>query len=100
MNLRILLSSLLTFLLLTAFRSDKSALVQLLRLRCELLTNPKGIDATVPRLSWELCVPRLRPEVNRLLGAGGLYPREAGRRRRHVELRTGHIDVAKQKLTK
>ncbi|MCB2408863.1 alpha-L-rhamnosidase [Hymenobacter lucidus] len=54
MTLRIILSSLLTALLLTAFRADKPAAVQLQRLRCELLTNPEGIDATAPRLSWEL----------------------------------------------
>jgi len=54
MNLRIVLSSLLTALLLTAFRANKSTPMQLLRLRCELLTNPEGIDATAPRLSWEL----------------------------------------------
>lgn len=57
MNLRIVLSSLLTALLLTAFRADQPASVQLLRLRCELLTNPEGIDATAPRLSWELSGP-------------------------------------------
>ncbi|TGE24230.1 alpha-rhamnosidase [Hymenobacter aquaticus] len=57
MNLRIVLSSLLTALLLTAFRADQPAPVQLLRLRCELLTNPEGIDATAPRLSWELSGP-------------------------------------------
>jgi hypothetical protein len=30
------------------------ATVQLSHLRYELLTNPEGIDATAPRLSWEL----------------------------------------------
>ncbi|UOR03560.1 glycoside hydrolase family 78 protein [Hymenobacter aerilatus] len=58
MNTRILLYSLLTALLLTAFReAPKPAAVQLERLRCELLTNPEGIDATAPRLSWELSSP-------------------------------------------
>jgi alpha-L-rhamnosidase len=49
-----LLFLLLTCLSLTALRAAPPAAVQLQRLRCELLTNPEGIDATAPRLSWEL----------------------------------------------
>ncbi|MDF7814149.1 alpha-L-rhamnosidase [Hymenobacter sp. YC55] len=54
MNAKRLLVFLCTILLLTAFRANKPVAVQLQRLRCELLTNPEGIDATAPRLSWEL----------------------------------------------
>jgi alpha-L-rhamnosidase len=42
---------------LTALRVAPPAAVQLQRLRCELLTNPEGIAATAPRLSWELSGP-------------------------------------------
>ncbi len=49
-----LLLLLFTCLSLTALRAAPPAAVQLQRLRCELLTNPEGIDATAPRLSWEL----------------------------------------------
>ncbi|RZK30422.1 MAG: alpha-rhamnosidase, partial [Hymenobacter sp.] len=52
-----LLFLLLTCLSLTALRAAPPAAVQLQRLRCELLTNPEGIDATAPRLSWELSGP-------------------------------------------
>lgn len=38
-------------------RPVSPAAVQLAHLRCELLTNPEGIDATAPRLSWELSSP-------------------------------------------
>jgi alpha-L-rhamnosidase len=51
-----LLFLLLTCLSLTALRAVPPA-VQLQRLRCELLTNPEGIAATAPRLSWELSGP-------------------------------------------
>jgi len=53
MNYKLLLS-LLTAILLSAFRVTAPTGVALQNLRCELLTNPKGIDATAPRLSWEL----------------------------------------------
>jgi len=46
-----LLFLLLTCLSLTALQAAPPAAVQLRRLRCELLTNPEGIDATAPRLS-------------------------------------------------
>lgn len=49
-----LLFLLFTCLSLTALRAAPPAAVQLQRLRCELLTNPEGIDAPAPRLSWEL----------------------------------------------
>ena len=52
-----LLFLLLTCLSLTALRAAPPAAVQLQRLRCELLTNPEGIDAPAPRLSWELSSP-------------------------------------------
>jgi alpha-L-rhamnosidase len=52
-----LLFLLLTCLSLSALRAAPPAVVQLQRLRCELLTSPEGIDATAPRLSWELSVP-------------------------------------------
>jgi alpha-L-rhamnosidase len=47
MNQKHLLPFLLLLLVLAAFRPA----VQLARLRCELLTNPEGINATAPRLS-------------------------------------------------
>lgn len=49
-----LLFLLFTCFSLSALRAAPPAAVQLQRLRCELLTNPEGIDATAPRLSWEL----------------------------------------------
>ncbi|UOG75978.1 glycoside hydrolase family 78 protein [Hymenobacter tibetensis] len=57
MNTNRLLAFLCTILLLTAFREPRPAAVQLQRLRCELLTNPEGIDVTAPRLSWEVGSP-------------------------------------------
>jgi len=54
MNRKHLLPFLLLLLVLAAFRPAAPGAVQLARLRCELLTNPEGIDATAPRLSWEL----------------------------------------------
>ncbi|WP_426061780.1 family 78 glycoside hydrolase catalytic domain [Hymenobacter sp. B1770] len=54
MNRKHLLPFLLLLLVLTALRPAAPAAVQLTRLRCELLTNPEGIDAPAPRLSWEL----------------------------------------------
>ena len=52
-----LLFLLLTCLSLTNLWAAPPAAVQLQRLRCELLTNSEGIDATALRLSWELCGP-------------------------------------------
>ncbi|WP_026879896.1 alpha-L-rhamnosidase [Hymenobacter norwichensis] len=57
MNANRLLAFLCTILLLTAFREPRPAAVQLQRLRCELLTNPEGIDVIAPRLSWEVGSP-------------------------------------------
>ncbi|RZJ57873.1 MAG: alpha-rhamnosidase, partial [Hymenobacter sp.] len=57
MNRKHLLPFLLLLLVLAAFRPAAPGAVQLARLRCELLTNPEGIDATAPRLSWELSSP-------------------------------------------
>ena len=57
MNRKHLLPFLLLLLVLAAFRPAALGAVQLARLRCELLTNPEGIDATAPRLSWELSSP-------------------------------------------
>ncbi|GAB3290912.1 glycoside hydrolase family 78 protein [Hymenobacter humi] len=57
MNRKYLLSFLLLLLVLAAFRPAAPGPVQLQRLRCELLTNPEGIDAPEPRLSWELSGP-------------------------------------------
>jgi alpha-L-rhamnosidase len=37
-----------------SFKEKKKAVVQLQNLRCEMLVNPEGIDATKPRLSWEI----------------------------------------------
>ncbi|MGI4873016.1 MAG: hypothetical protein ACRYFX_17785 [Janthinobacterium lividum] len=55
MNQKHLLFFLLLLLAGTAFgRPAAPTAVQLAHLRCELLTNPEGIDATAPRLSWEL----------------------------------------------
>jgi alpha-L-rhamnosidase len=52
-----LLFLLLTCLSLTALWAAPPVVVQLQRLRFELLTNPEGTDATAPRLSWELSGP-------------------------------------------
>ena len=91
MNRKHLLPFLLLLLVLAAFRPAAPGGVQLARLRCELLTNPEGIDATAPRLSWELSSPA-RPHPNRLLGAGSLAPQQAGRRRkRPLELGQGGL---------
>ena len=46
MNRKHLLPFLLLLLVLAAFRPAAPGAVQLARLRCELLTNPEGIDAT------------------------------------------------------
>jgi hypothetical protein len=78
-----LLFLLLTCLLLTVLRVALPAAVQLQRLRCEVLTNPEGIDATAPRLSWELR-SAARPHLNGLPGAGSLHAREAGGRRERL----------------
>ncbi len=40
--------------LLTSFRGEDTSLIQLQNLRCEMLTNPEGIDTPSPRLSWEI----------------------------------------------
>ena len=39
---------------LPAFRGKEKSAVQVTNLRCEMLQNPRGIDATQPRLSWEI----------------------------------------------
>ena len=39
---------------ISSFKEKKKAVVQLQNLRCEMLVNPEGIDATKPRLSWEI----------------------------------------------
>jgi hypothetical protein len=50
MNQKHLLPFLLLLLVLATFRPAVSGAVQLVCLRCELLTNPEGIDATaLPR---------------------------------------------------
>ncbi|TYZ07589.1 hypothetical protein FY528_14595 [Hymenobacter lutimineralis] len=57
MNLRMVLSSLLTALLLTAFRAGHPVPMQLLHLRCELLTNAEGIKA--PSIQVEASLAQL-----------------------------------------
>lgn len=53
-------SSLFSFLLLfvalatTSFKENEKGNTQLQNLRCEMLTNPEGIDVKSPRLSWEI----------------------------------------------
>lgn len=55
MNRKHLLSFLLLLLVGPALsQAVAPAAVQLTHLRCELLTSPEVIDATAPRLSWEL----------------------------------------------
>jgi alpha-L-rhamnosidase len=41
-------------LFLLSFRGESPVPVQLQNLRCEMLTNPEGIDVSNPRLSWEV----------------------------------------------
>lgn len=45
---------LITAVFISSFKENKKAVVQLQNLRCEMLVNPEGIDATKPRLSWEI----------------------------------------------
>jgi len=49
--------SLITLLLLLPFQK-LAAQVSLQNLKCEMLVNPLGIDATQPRLSWEILSPK------------------------------------------
>src|SRR5687767_9657332 len=44
----------ITFLLCTCTMFTLNAQVTMVRLRCEMMTNPQGIDAANPRFSWQL----------------------------------------------
>lgn len=45
---------LITGIFISSFRGNEIPRVQLQNLRCEMLIDPKGIDVTKPRLSWEI----------------------------------------------
>jgi alpha-L-rhamnosidase len=52
MNLKLLVT--LISIILLPFREKMAAQVGLVKLRCEMLENPLGIDVVQPRLSWEI----------------------------------------------
>ncbi len=51
---RLLFALLLISVCLFSFRENAAPNLALQNLRCEMLVNPLGIDATQPRLSWEI----------------------------------------------
>ena len=53
MNNLTILFILITGIFISSFKNEKKH-VQLNNLRCEMLLDPKGIDAMQPRLSWEI----------------------------------------------
>src|SRR5699024_6734572 len=55
MNLKTLLYSLILFCSITGFANqEKNNNLKIYDLRCEMLTNPQGIDVLTPKLSWKI----------------------------------------------
>jgi Neutral trehalase len=53
-NTRLLFSVLFFTLFINLFAANNSGNISLSSLRCEMMTNPQGIDAVQPRLSWQI----------------------------------------------